>query len=208
MIGSLDPIPPPGYPLLVRRRWTGLVLIAGALFATLIAGRADASVVLALDLRELVQGSAQVVVGTVLRQHSLYDSRRRIVTDVTLRVDETLKGAARHGDQIVIRRLGGAIGEIGMRVEGEPAFEVGQRSIVFARRTPSGTLRPVGMAQGVMRIQRLEGRDLVLPNGHGLSLLRRLPDGRLVGAQPAITAPRALDEVLAQIRDVVIESGH
>lgn len=190
------------------RSWVGLAAVVTAVALGFLVGRAEASVVLALDMRELVQGSAQVVVATALRQESRYDSRRRIVTDVTLRVDQTLKGESRTGDTLVVRRLGGAIGEIGMRVEGEPAFAVGQRSIVFARRTPAGVLRPVGMAQGVMPIQRIDGREMVTSNGHGLSLLRRLADGRLVGGQPAITVPRALEDVLAQIRDVVTESGH
>jgi len=175
----------------------GLIVVAACALG--VAPRAAASLMLALDLQALVTRASHVVVARVESQRARYDDRGRIVTDVTLRVDETLVGPARAGDRLVVERLGGAIGELGMRVEGEPLFEDGGRVLLFAGWASSGggRLRPVGMAQGVMRIEppRVSGgEDRVLPGGEGLALVRPTQGG-LVAASPAIDAPRSLGEV-------------
>lgn len=180
--------------------WASLVALGAA------AAPAAASVTLALDLRELVERSDRVVVGSVLRQEARWDARRRIVTDVTVEVEQTMKGEPAR--EIVVRRLGGAIGELGMRVEGEPDFTDGQRAVLFARRLGSGALRPVGMGQGVLPIDvRPDGIERVLPNAAGLSLVERLPGNTFAPAPPAILHPRPLSDVLAEIRRIVEETS-
>jgi hypothetical protein len=180
-----------------------LVLVGTCAFGA--ASRASASLVLALDLSTLVARASHVVVARVESQRARYDARGRIVTDVTLRVDESLVGPARVGERVVLERFGGAIGELGMRVEGEPLFADGTRVLVFAAPAASsgaGRLRPVGMAQGVMRVEPPTvpgGEDRVLPGGEGLALVR--PErGRLVTSEPAIAAPRPLGAV----RDAIV----
>jgi hypothetical protein len=185
-------------------RWSAPLLTLCALLAA--AAPVVASTSLALDLRELVTSSDRIVMGTVLNREARYDDRRRIVTDVTVRVDESMKGTTGAGDELVIRCLGGEIGDLGMRVAGAPRFSDGQRSILFvaARR---GHLRPVGMSQGVLPIDVRDGRELVLPGGEGLSLVRRSLEGRLVPATPALREPRPLPDVLDEIRTLVDETG-
>jgi len=203
-LGSLT-LPRPGrHPLWVTlRRLPGLCALLALVLA---ASPALATVTTALDLRELVTRADLVTVATALHRESRWDARRRIVTDVTLRVDQVFKGEGREGSEIVVRRLGGAIGDLGMQVAGAPSFEDGQRSLIFAERR-GGHLRAVGMSQGVMRIRvDLQGRELVLPGGSGLSLVRRVPGGALTEAPAALLAPRPLGDLLDEVRRTVDET--
>lgn len=184
----------------LRRCFASLAVLAVALAVAL---PVSASVMIALDLPTLVQRASHVMVVRVESQHARWDARRRIVTDVSLRVEESMKGGAAPGALLVLERFGGAIGDVGMHVEGEPMFADGSRVLVFAVRSVADPthLRPLGMAQGVMPIRAratATGDDLVLPGGEGLALMQRV-NGGLVAAPPAIIAPRALDELRATI---------
>jgi len=168
---------------------------------------ASASLLEALDLAQLVARADHVVLATPIRRQTRWDAYQRIVTDVTLRVETPLKGSSRPDAVLELRTLGGAIGELGMRVEGEPVFREGHRYLVFAVYR-GGELRPVGMSQGVLPIERDQaGRDKVLPGGGGIALVRPLPDGTLAPAPPAILHPRPLEDVRAEIEAAVRRSG-
>ena len=168
------------------------------------AGPAAASVTEALSLRDLVAQADRIAVVRAVREEARWH-RGRIVTDVTCVVETPMMGG-RAGEEIVVRRLGGSIGDVGMRVEGEPAFTTGEASVLFARNV-RGVLRPVGMSQGVLPIALEAGRPMVLPGGAGLSLVQRTPSARFVPAPAALVHPRPLDDVLDEIRAAVEEAG-
>ncbi|AKF03750.1 hypothetical protein DB32_000899 [Sandaracinus amylolyticus] len=180
-----------------------IALVASSLSA---AGVAHATSTEAMDLRALVHDADHVVVGTVVSQDARYDHLDRIVTDVTIRVDERMHGAAREGTTIVVRRLGGVIGDVGLRIEGEPSFVEGERVVLFARLVAADhVLRPIGMSQGVLPISRESGIEMVMPGGEGLALVQRGSDGRLRAAPGALMAPEPVDALLARVRDLVAE---
>lgn len=184
----------------VRRAAVGLATVL-----VLFAGAAPASATLseALSLEELVLESTHVVAVTALRETSRRDERQRIVSDVELRVDEVMKGPARVGQTLTVLRLGGAIGDLGMHVEGEARFRPGARYLVFLRSLRDGrTLRPVGMSQGVMPLEAHAQGLMVLPGGGGLALVQRA-GGALVPAPPALLHPEPLDAVRGRIGHVV-----
>lgn len=166
---------------------------------------ADASITEALDLTELVRESDAIFVGRATRSESLWDSRRRIVTDVTVEVEQTMKGGVADGEQVVLRQLGGSIGDLGMRVAGEPQLAAGDRAVLFGRRMGGPHLRAVGMSQGVLPVRAETGVDMVHPGGAGLALVRRVR-GQVITAPPALIHPRPLDEVVADIRAAVEET--
>ena len=180
---------------LLRLSW-GLLGPLGFLVAV---GTASATLMVGLSMEELAHEADVIVVATVVRQEALWDDHQRIVTDVTLRVDEAIKGSLHHGDPLVVRRLGGVVGDVAMRVEGEATFEDGERALLFAQRFADGRLRAVGMSQGLMPI---EG-DRVLPGGAGAALLRRDTDGVSRGTPPALITSRPLTEVLAELRQIL-----
>jgi hypothetical protein len=183
-----------------RLGWVAVLAAVG------MASNASATLIEAMDLRALVRASDHVVLATVVGTHAHFDQLGRIVTDATLRVEASMHGPAAVGSTIVVRRLGGVIGDVGLRVEGEPTFEIGERIVLFARTVPGESfVRPVGMSQGVLRVQRVAGTEMAMPGGEGLALVERGPDGRLRPVSGALARPESLDALLERIRTVVAE---
>lgn len=193
----------------MRGAWIGMVL--AAMLGGLVAGVAPpvrASVVLALDLAELVAESHHVVVGVALSKSARYrDTGKVIVTDVRLRVRESLKGESKPGDTLVVTRLGGRLDDLALTVPGEATFATGQPVLVFLRdSTFAGELQVVGMAQGVMPLSDSTTSATVLPGGQGMSLVQRGADGKLRDAPDAMWQPRPLEEVKTEIRRLVADA--
>ena len=164
-----------------------------------------ASVMLALDLDQLVANSEIIVVATTLGWKSRWDARNRIVTDVTLRVEESIKGKYKAKDQLVVTRLGGEIGNLGMRVEGAEVFYKDKKAIVFLREVPAlGELRVVGMSQGVFHYREEEGQTLVGPEDTDLALVERDSDGELTSVARVEKRVLPVEGVLTAIRKLVL----
>lgn len=187
-----------------------LLCLALAIAAPLgaLASPAEASIVEAMSLSDLTREAEVIVIARVDGQRARHDAQGRIVTDVSLRIEESLHGRLASGSRATALRLGGAVGDLGLRVEGEASYVDGERVILFARwyATPSGdVLRPVGMSQGVLPITTQHGAEVAQPGGSGLELVTPGPDGRLAPAPAALTAPRAVDALLDEIRSLVAE---
>jgi hypothetical protein len=174
--------------------------------ASLLGPSAFASVVEALDLPGLVKNANVIVLGKVVAEQSHYDEHRRIVTDVEMIVENCEKGALEPGDSVIVRRLGGIVNGIGMRIEGEPSFELGERTLLFGQGS-SKAFRPVGMSQGAMRVSESGGQTWVRSAAAGVALLKRAPDGTLTKSQAALSEPRPLAAVLEEIRALVAQSA-
>lgn len=174
-----------------------------ALTSSPLSSTAQASVVEALDLETLVKDADQVVLVHVIKQWCLYDDHGRIVTDYQVQVERTEKGDSVVGSALVVRKLGGIVGDRGMRVAGEPSFEDGELVLLFGTRGKKKTyLRPVGMGQGTMRVYEQDGVRWARSDAQGMLLLKR-GDGANKSREPAMAAPRKLDDVLADVRAIV-----
>jgi len=183
-----------------------LALLAGGALVGMDAthGSARASLVEALDLPALVAESDRVLLALVISQQSHYDTQHQIVTDVAMQVEETVKGDEAPGAAITIRRLGGEVDGVGMRVSGEPTFQIGETVLLFgARGADAATLRPVGMAQGALRIFEKDGARWAHSAGNGVSTVRRASRGQLKSAPMAVQEPRRLDDLMNEIRGLV-----
>jgi hypothetical protein len=182
----------------------GVIACALALMA-MFASVGRASVVAALSLDDLVRQSDVIALGTVESLAVSRDARDRIVTDAVLRVDRSWKGSAARGSTVTVRRLGGTMDGLSMQIAGEPALVAGARIFVFGRRSTQGNyLRPVGMAQGVLRVTAsADGSTTVSPSNGGLSLVRRDQGGVLRPSAPAVAGPVTLESMDALVRDAV-----
>lgn len=179
-------------------------LLLAALCAWLLAQpTARASLVEALDLPTLVAESDQVVVARVLALDSHFDEHGQIVTDVTMQVEESVKGPLAPGAAVTVRRKGGTVGDIGMRVSGEPSFTVGETVVLFAARSTGGVLRPVGMSQGALRVFEKDGARWARGANGGVSTVKRNKSGKLEHAAGPLPTPRRLDELLGELRSLV-----
>ena len=173
------------------------------LAALAMASPAGASVVQALDLAQLVQRADEIVVARAVSKQSSFDEFGRIVTDVELAVESASKGDCVAGDTIVVRHLGGIVGDLGMRVAGAPSFALDERAMVFARKGAADYLMPVAMSQGVLPVRSLEGFEWVLPHRGDQVTVRRDAAGTLQAVRAALTEKRRLSDVLREVRTLV-----
>ena len=117
----------------------GVVLMCGqtrpvgfALCAMLVvAGNAGAQVI-PMRFAEIVSAADAVVVAEAIDARAEWvttGSSRAIVTRVTFRVRDTLKGTRRV--LLPLEFLGGTVGNIRQEVSGVPTFEIGDRAVLF-----------------------------------------------------------------------------
>jgi hypothetical protein len=105
-----------------------------------------------------------IVVAEVESISSNWDNEgREIFTYITLRVTERIKGDIT-GDQIVLRHLGGVVGNVESRVSGMPQFARHEKVLVFLGRYPSSP------HFGVM--DWLEGKKTIQHNTAGQEMVK------------------------------------
>lgn len=177
----------------------GLLALTAASVA--VGGSARAATVRALSLDELTAAAELIVVGQARERQSRWsDSGRLIVSDVAVGVERVVKGRATAGQDLVVTHLGGSIGDLGLRVPGAAAFELGGRAVLFLRAHPAtGELRVVGMSQGALPVVLREGGQVVLPGAHGAALMAADVDGALRPAPAALGAPVALEAFIGRV---------
>ena len=176
---------------------------ACALFALLHAVHAEASIVQALDLEELSAQADCIVLGRVVWSEPVLHPDGTISTWSRIEVEKTLRGEDPNQSEILVETLGGEVGDIGMRVVGEPSLAVGERAVVFVRDDGRSIFRPVGMAQGVMRVSREGSSEVVKPSRSNVSLVRRNETGSLVRSDGPLRREERLERFLSRVRAIV-----
>jgi hypothetical protein len=169
------------------------------------AGRAHASVVKALSLEQLTAKADEILVAVPTEQRPRrHVDGKLIVTDVSLQVQDVLKGSHKAGEIARATVLGGTLDGVALQVPGEASFAIGQRVLVFLQRAPrSKDLRVVGMSQGVLPLREEAGTTMVIPGAGGAALVDRGSDGQLQPAAAALSAPQPLTVLLERIRALV-----
>ena len=178
-------------------------LIAPVLAAFLITSPAEGSILQGLELEELTAKADRIVLGRVLVSESFLHPDGQIGTWHRIEVEREIRGNAPDDREVIVETLGGQIGDISMRVEGEATFRVGERVLVFVRGGgPYTAFRAVGMGQGVMRVRMEQGVETVRQSREGLMLLRRDAQGRLKRSLGAVPQPERLDAFLSKLREI------
>jgi hypothetical protein len=169
--------------------------VSAAALVLLSAAAARPSTVTYMDTETLVRLSPVIVRGSVESAVSRLDAGR-IETEVFVRVHERLRGAAGL-ERIGVRVPGGAVGGIRSIVYGVPAFEKGERVVLFAAAGKRGGLTITGLFQGKYRIETTDGRDVVARSGSaGAEVLLRQ-------GQRAEPDRLPLTDFLARVRAIV-----
>lgn len=85
------------------------------------------------DLKTLTKNSEVILVGKVKEQKSSWnEDKTRIYTDVTVEVEEYFKGAV-SDKSIVVRHLGGEVGEVGELYTHIPTFKEEEEMVLFVK---------------------------------------------------------------------------
>lgn len=137
--------------------------------------QAKASVSVLVTLDDLIRRATAVAVVTPLEPHALWEDGR-IVTYTRARVDRQIAG--RVDAEVWIRTLGGDVGNIGHRVEGQATFALGNPSLVFLHPhfdpvggSLSGSFGVVEAGQGQFPIVPGDGGRATLTTGQNVGAL-------------------------------------
>jgi hypothetical protein len=165
-------------------RWRGLLFAAILFFFA--TPRADASVSFTVVLDALVDESTAACVATPIDQRSVWEDGR-IATYTRVHVDRVLAGSL--SDEVWVKTLGGAVGDVGQIVDGEAVLRRGQQSVLFLS-SYEGSLVVTARGQGQFPIVR-DGAVLRLrKNAHAGALLAPNP-AALAKVRARTTAPIA-----------------
>jgi hypothetical protein len=121
--------------------------------AVLVAMPATGTTIAPLSVTTMADHSGQVIAGDVLEVRSYWTGTpRRIESEVTFANVTYLKGALPTSGRVFTLTVpGGAVGDMEMRIEGAPRFEVGESWVLFL--LPAYRTFPVvGLSQGAFRI--------------------------------------------------------
>jgi hypothetical protein len=186
------------------RAWGRRALVAGVLVLAGGGGHAVASMVLAMELPELTAKSERIVVGEVMAVRSGWDkSHKRILSTIEIQVAEAWKGAMPADGRLTLVQPGGAVDGIEMRVHGLPAFEAGERAVLFLRGAAARPMALVGMGQGKrgLRFEPVAKRWMV-DGGDRSAAVSFDPQGKPLPVAPVASLP--LDELRRQVRSLMV----
>jgi hypothetical protein len=136
--------------MVTRRSFLGGALAALA-STPLVPRSAEATIVRALTVSDMLKRTEHVVVGTSVGAFAQWETigqRRCIVTYSTFRVEAPLAGSAPSSTEIAVRTLGGTVGNLGQVFHGEAVVALDERATVFLRRSAPDAFSVVAMAQG------------------------------------------------------------
>jgi hypothetical protein len=136
-------------PMVSRRRVLGAIGVGCAALAS--PRLAFATMARAITLPELVGLSQYAFVGAATDASSRWESvgsSRRIVTYTRVEVTQPIDGRPPPDTSLLLRTLGGRVGDIGQLVHGEARFELGAPSVVFIAPDEDGVFGITAMAQG------------------------------------------------------------
>jgi hypothetical protein len=124
---------PPGA---LGRALRSLALLLAFAAALALAPPAEAMLAVEASVQQLVAESDMAVDAMPEESYSTWEDipkvGRRIVTYTRMRVTDAAFGDV--PGEVWVRTLGGHVGDIGQRVEGEAEFSKGSRAVVFLRR--------------------------------------------------------------------------
>ena len=143
-------------------RCSWLLVVTAVLFV-MSARPLSATMVERMDLAQVAREAASIVQGTVRAVESGRDEAGLPATWVTVAVARTVKGAA--GTELRFKQYGVAApladGTV-TRIPGLARYAVGDEVVLFLHgESARGFTSPVGLAQGVYRVHRANGRAVV-----------------------------------------------
>ncbi|MBI3251123.1 MAG: hypothetical protein HYZ61_04745 [Candidatus Andersenbacteria bacterium] len=121
------------------------------------------TVVLKMDIPELVGHSCAIVVGEVVQIDKEFESiphteNVQVLNAILqIRIEKVLKACSsiHEGDVISVKRMGGQIGDLDMRVPGAPTFKSKRDVLLFLTELPeTGEHVITGFSQGKFRVMR------------------------------------------------------
>jgi hypothetical protein len=192
----------------MRRRPRVLAVMASAC-ATLLGVGVEASNVIHMPLRDLVERADRIVRGAVIsaREDQLAAGGGSLpIVVYRIHVEEALKGAVAAGEDIDVRMVSQPKQTVGGRyrrvsvLADLPRFAVGREYLfVLTRPSAIGLSTTVGLGQGLFMLRGRPGQELAVNEANNLGLL----DGGVGVASRSVSGPVAYSALVTQIRTLL-----
>ena len=133
------------------------------LFVVLAAAPLTANLTISAEFRDVVRDATLIVRGRITDVRAIAVPDLGVETVGTIAVDAVLKGGT--ADFVSLRVPGGRIGRYRYVMTGAPTIAAGQQALFFLKQGSDGAWRPVGLTQGIYRVQAEPetGRPVVRP---------------------------------------------
>jgi hypothetical protein len=178
--------------------------LRGLLFSAILfcAAPADASVSFTVPMDALAEESSAACVVSPVEAKSVWENGR-IATYTRVHVDRVLAGSA--ANEVWIKTLGGAVGDVGQNVDGEAVLRAGRQSVVFLS-TFEGSLVVTARGQGQFAVvsghlrKNVWAGALLAPNPSVLSRIRaRTTDAEAASPAADVLDGKTIDEAAPHI---------
>jgi X-X-X-Leu-X-X-Gly heptad repeat protein len=182
------------------RTWALLFIVTALFPAT-----AAASIIMPLSDDALAQRADTIVLGTVLRTHTMQYPDGFVATQAEVQVYRGLRGA-RQGQLLIVEVPGGKLANgLTAVVSGSPQLSPGQMIMVFLEKH-GDTHRPLGMSFGLLRVRHgPDGAMRLYRDLEGLQLMNT--EGQAVLARPFMLEGVGLDEYLTRVQSALERAG-
>jgi len=160
---------------------------------------------------EFVAGATDIVAGNIVAAESRFTSNGNlIVTDVSVDVSQSAKGAVNEKQLLTFTVTGGRVGGLVMQASELPTFTAGEDVVLYLRETEDGTIVLYGGIRGKLKVttDSKSGEQTVAPSAF-LSISGAKSeecahasheDGVACGAALAETDRMTVDEYIAYVR--------
>jgi len=162
------------------------LLVVFALLVLVFAQPTEATTAMMLSDGELIVHSRLIVSGRVTSVISDSDGSGMVWTYVEVRTDRVLKGDL-HERTIVLKQLGGVVGESGVRVVGQAEFTPGERVLLYLNTGADGSLHAAHGFMGKFSVvEDAAGAEFVERsiNANEIEFLARTSPGKVTNRAP------------------------
>ena len=165
-----------------------------------------------LGLDELVGNAELIATGRVVEKECMWgENGKWIYTYAAIAVDEYVKGEGE--EEVIVRHLGGEVGEKGLIVSNMPSFREGEEVLVFLRRTEQVLQLQTKQAlplQMVYEVSGLvQGKYEVFINEFGEKLIKNDSLYQIVSAEEIadkkVLSAMPLYEFISEIKELLGE---
>jgi hypothetical protein len=141
----------------MNHRYRKYVMLAAALLIALfLVVQLNATTLVRMNLNALAHSAEIIVRARCTHSETRWESES-IWTFDDFDVLETFKGAP--PQTLRVRLAGGRVDHMEVRVEGVPAFAVGEETVLFVEKTSAGDFGVTSWAQGTFRVHRESNGD-------------------------------------------------
>ena len=135
-------------------------------FTLLLAAQLFATSVIPMSVEQLATSASEIVRARAISSVSSWDAdHAHIYTFTSFQPLDTWKGAA--SSQLVVRQMGGRVGNIEQRVSGVRRWSAGDEAVLFLRPSEvgNGVMAVVGLFQGNFAVKRAADAEPLAVNG-------------------------------------------